>query len=165
MLHFNMRRIIHHKAPGYIVEKLCKLAEHLAAQKGRYDYYAHCTPDYRIADTLRLLSQENLQYINEIYSQLRISGAGSDDGETICTKPELSPSFVEDIMEKVYSTEEILTACCAAEKQTIAAFRNILNEPFLMQDTRMLLRHQLNGTMYAFLQLKLLRNTFSYKNI
>ena len=37
----------------------------------------------------------------------------------------------------------------------INAYRAVLNEPFLMEGVRKLMRTQLNGIMYAFLQLKL----------
>jgi hypothetical protein len=156
---FDMMRMIPHKAPAYLVELLRTLAEQLTREKNKYDFFAGSVADYRICDMLRALSQENLQYINEIQSQLRILGADSNEDKLIYIAPELSPAFAATTD---YSTEEILNLCRAGEKNMIAAFRTVLNEPFLPQDTRTLLRHQLNGVMYAFLQLKLVSSAFSY---
>ena len=45
------------------------------------------------------------------------------------------------------------------EKKIINAYRKILNEPYLTAGVRVLIRTQLNGILYAFLQLKLLSVT------
>ena len=42
----------------------------------------------------------------------------------------------------------------------IVAYRSILNEPFLHDNLRKLIRCQLNGLTYAFMQLKLLNTSF-----
>ena len=41
----------------------------------------------------------------------------------------------------------------------ISAYRDVLNEPYLFEGLRTIIRRQLNGIMYAFLQLKLLGGT------
>ena len=46
-----------------------------------------------------------------------------------------------------------------AKKKIINAYRKILNEPYLTAGVRALIRTQLNGILYAFLQLKLLSVT------
>jgi hypothetical protein len=55
--------------------------------------------------------------------------------------------------------KEILSICAACEKKMISAYREILNEPYLYDGVRNLIRSQFNGVLCAFLQVKLLNNS------
>ena len=144
-----------YKAPPYIVERLSHLLNLLIIEKEKYERIAFSVTDRQLKYAISILAQESNQYICELASQLRSLGAEVNTGQN----ENIDNEYPEPKMAVVYDTILNLTTlefCKESEKQMISAYRAVLNEPFLMEGVRKLMRAQLNGIMYAFLQLKLL---------
>lgn len=145
-----------YKAPHYIVEKLSRLRSLVKAETEKYKLAAYGITDYQFRNNVTLLAQESDQYFFELTSQLRVLGEESIDQEIdSCNDAHFSAE--EAVLENASLQQNItLQVCKDSEKRLIQAYREILNEPFLMDGLRILIRRQLNGIMYTFLQLKLL---------
>ena len=143
-----------YKAPPYVLERLSHLLNLLKIEKEKYERMAFSVTDRQIKYAISILAQESNQYICELAAQLRSLGAdvNTEYNENInkeYPEPEMAPT--QDKILKVTT----LDFCRESEKHMISAYRAVLNEPFLMEGVRKLMRTQLNGIMYAFLQLKL----------
>jgi hypothetical protein len=143
-----------YKPPPFIVEKLTRLLNLLRDEKRKYEHIAETISDKEFKRTVISLAQESNQYACELSSQIQ-----SLDGD-------IPLEHFPD--EKIYpvldigspnTEKEVLFFCRESEKNMITAYREILNEPYLMEGVRKVIRYQLNGIMYAFLQLKLLSST------
>lgn len=143
-----------YKSPPFVLEKLLHLHDVLSKEKDNFESIATLIPNKQFCRTIGLLAQESNQYAREISSQI-----GTISGGTVYTSSHESHSR-ESCPQNIQSEDEILSYCVACEKVLIKAYREILNEPFLMEGLRSIMRYQLNGIMYAFLQLKLLGTTF-----
>jgi hypothetical protein len=143
-----------YKASPYILERLSHLLNLLRIEKEKYERIAFSVTDREIKFAVSGLAQESNQYICELVSQLRSLGA-----DTITEQNEnMSKEYPEPEMDAIrdrISSVNTLEFCRESEKQMINAYRAVMNEPFLMEGVRKLIRTQLNGMMYAFLQLKL----------
>lgn len=144
-----------YKAPPYVLERLSHLLNLLKIEKEKYERVAFSVTDRQLKYAVSILAQESNQYICELVSQLRSLGAdaNTEQNENIRSKeyPEPEMDATRDKIVNVTTLE----FCRESEKQMINAYRAVLNEPFLMEGVRKLMRTQLNGIMYAFLQLKL----------
>ncbi|HTN05108.1 hypothetical protein [Agriterribacter sp.] len=147
-----------YKTPPSIIEGICQLLDVLKTGREQYERAAFSVADPQFRYAISVLAQENNQYECELASQLSILGVNVDTEptqsirKTDVTTDQLTGS-------KVALPVQLLQYCRENEKQVINAYRKILNEPYLMDGVRKLMRTQLNGIMYAFLQLKLLSIT------
>ena len=150
-----------YKAPSYVIQKLFQLLDVLKSERDKYSQAASTITDRQLRDNISVLAQENNQYACELLSQLQILGTDNYDQNvahiSAAKSPQPLPSEMADTGAQ--STGSILQHCRDSEKRMIGIYRQILNEPFLMEDIRRLMRCQLNGIMYAFLRLKLLSST------
>lgn len=141
-----------YRAPKYILDKLLYFLDFLKTEKEKYERAALAVSDRQVRYTITNLAQESNQYECELLSQLRSLGANIRIGQ-----PESAPAASFKPVAAAGSDDHItLQLCRDSEKQMITAYRTILNEPFLMEDLRKLMRTQLNGILCAFLQLKLM---------
>ncbi|HRP55568.1 hypothetical protein [Agriterribacter sp.] len=143
-----------YKAPPHILECLSYLLNLLRIEKEKYDRIAFSVTDRQIKYAVSSLAQESNQYICELVSQLSSLGADTlaeQDEKMSIEYPDAEMNAAPDKILNVGTMEFFRES----EKQMIKAYRAVLNEPFLMEGVRMLIRSQLNGMMYAFLQLKL----------
>ncbi len=148
------------KIPAFVLEKLDILFQLLKERKSEYEAFACNLADKQLKRTVLLLAQEANQYANELWSQIESMGGKLRQlyGADATTTPELV--HMPDSALKMLHEDEILKSCEMSEKKMINAYRNILNEPFLHDNLRKLIRCQLNGLTYAFMQLKLLNTSF-----
>ena len=143
-----------YKPPPFIVEKLTRLLTLLKQEKRKYEQIAEGISDKEFRRTVICLAQESNQYACELSSQIHTL-----NGQMPIDKfPEEEDVLVMEA-EPPGNEKEALFFCRESEKNMITAYREILNEPFLMEGVRKVIRYQLNGIMYAFLQLKLLSST------
>ncbi|HTL08787.1 MAG TPA: DUF2383 domain-containing protein [Chitinophagaceae bacterium] len=147
------------KIPAFVLEKLDILFKLLKERKSEYEAFACKVNDKQLKRTVLSLAQETNQYANELWSQIESMGGRvllmyEGEGDV----PEVS--YVPDSMLRLEHQDEILTSCEISEQKMILAYRNVLNEPFLHENLRKLIRCQLNGLMSAFMQLKLLKRSF-----
>jgi len=145
------------KTPRYILEKLDYLHSLLQEVKKKYEDVATYIRDKQLQRTVITLAQESNQYACELSSMIKTLGGEmiqSGDYAKIVRQPE--PTNNGNVLEY---EKEILSICAACEKKMISAYREILNEPYLYDGVRNLIRSQFNGVLCAFLQVKLLNNS------
>ncbi len=140
------------KIPAFVLEKLDILCKLLKERKTEYEAFAGKVNNKELKRTVLSLAQETNQYANEICSQLQMMGG------KIKTSSEILP--MHDPAMMMNDEDDILKSCEVSEKKMIVAYRTILNEPFLHDNLRKLIRCQLNGLTYAFMQIKLLNTSF-----
>lgn len=142
------------KIPAFVLEKLDILFQLLKERKVEYETFAGKVNDKQLKRTVLTLAQETNQYAMELSSQI----------ETMCGRKNQEESnqdtvTMPEVTLMISGENDILKSCEVSEKRMIVAYRNILNEPFLHDNLRKLIRSQLNGLTYAFMQLKLLNTS------
>jgi len=142
------------KIPAFVLEKLNILFRLLTERKIEYEAFARRVNNKELKRTVLTLARETNQYANELSSQLEIMGGSINEAHEI--------AYMQDNTNTLMITDEddILKSCEVSEKKLMIAYRAILNEPFLHDNLRKLIRCQLNGIAYAFMQLKLLNTSF-----
>lgn len=142
-----------YKIPSFVLDKLHVLSSLLKERKTEYEAFAGKLENKELKRTVLTLAQETNQYSIELSSQL----------ETMGGRPGTVTETADGIdADKIMVSEEkdILKSCELSEQKMMTAYRNILNEPFLHENLRSLIRSQLNGLTFAFVQLKLLNTSF-----
>ena len=139
------------KIPAFVLEKLDILFKLLKERKTEYEAFACKVNDKALKRTVLTLAQETNQYANELSSQIETMGGS-------IRYPDVNG--MSDNMLMIADENDIMKSCEVSEKKMIIAYRTILNEPFLHDNLRRLIRCQLNGLTYAFMQLKLLNTSF-----
>ncbi|MEO5682397.1 MAG: DUF2383 domain-containing protein [Chitinophagaceae bacterium] len=139
------------KIPAFVLEKLDTLFKLLKERKTEYEAFAGKVNDKALKRTVLTLAQETNQYAIELSSQIETMGGNMPH-------PHDFDMHVNTLM--ISDEDDILKSCEVSEKKMIIAYRTILNEPFLHDNLRKLIRCQLNGITYAFMQLRLLNTSF-----
>jgi hypothetical protein len=139
------------KASPAILEKIKFLYLLLRQGKKEYEKVAINISDKELRRTVLTLAQENNQYSCELSSQIESLGG-------LAPKENLSESEHEGTINILNNDNEVLAFCKMNEKKMVNAYREILNEPFLYEGLREIVHYQLNGTLCAFMQLKLLNS-------
>ncbi len=146
------------KIPAFVLEKLYILFQLLKERKTEYEIFARKINDKQLKRTVLSLAQETNQYANELSSQIETMG-GNINKDVNGIQHHDNDSRENAIMLSS-DEDEILKSCEISETKMINAYRTILNEPFLHDNLRKLIRSQLNGLTYAFMQLRLLNTSF-----
>jgi len=144
------------KIPAFVLDKLDILFQLLKERKNEFEIFASRVKDKQLKRTVLSLAQEANQYATELLGQIQIMGGRIRSMERLEEYQELGNRVM--MMEE---EEDILKSCEISEKKMIIAYRNILNEPFLHENLRKLIRCQLNGLTFAFMQLRLLNTSLS----
>lgn len=142
------------KIPAFVLEKLDILFRLLKERKVEYETFAGNVNDKQLKRTVLTLAQETNQYAMELSSQIEIM-SGKKNKEENNDDTVIMPG--RTLM--ISGENDILKSCEISEKRMIVAYRSVLNEPFLHDNLRKLIRCQLNGLTYAFMQLKLLNTS------
>lgn len=147
-----------YKAPGYVTQKLFRLLSTLKSERDKYAETASKITDRQLRDNINVLAQENNQYASELLSQLQMMGSENDNTNAESEPVKIIVTSEADAGDN-HNAGSVLQLCKDGEKKMIRLYREILNEPYLGEDFRRLMRCQLNGIMYAFLRLKLYSST------
>lgn len=123
-----------------------------------YEHAAASVANTEFNQSINVLALENNQYECELSSQLQMLGADVES-EASEAKGTNDIKFEQATQDGTILPCQILQFCRESEKKLILAYRRILNEPYLAEGLRTLIRTQLNGILYAFLQLKLLNTS------
>jgi Domain of unknown function (DUF2383) len=142
-----------HKIPSFVLERLNILFHLLNERKTEYEAFAEKVENKQLKRTVLTLAQETNQYAIELSSQIQTLS-----GNTNAVTEGSDSANPDKIM--VSTEEDILKSCELSEQKMISAYRTILNEPFLHENLRKLIRSQMNGLTSAFLQLRLLNTSF-----
>jgi uncharacterized protein (TIGR02284 family) len=145
-----------HKAPAVVLEKLSNLFDSLHAVKERFEKSANNIADKMLQRTLRSVAQESCQYANELSCQIQSMGGDPEKYFHVNDCTIINGTEASAVNLTLPSDEELLKQCTDKEIEMIKAYRDLLNESNLYGDLRNMIRYQLNGIMYGFLQIKLL---------
>ncbi|MEP6746267.1 MAG: DUF2383 domain-containing protein [Bacteroidota bacterium] len=145
------------KIPAFVLKKLDILFQLLKERKAEYEMFAGRVSDKQLKRTVLSLAQETNQYAVELSSQIETMGGNVNNTTIFDNTPETS--ITVETAGIISGEVDILKSCELSETKMIIAYRSILNEPFLHDNLRKLIRCQLNGLTHAFMQLKLLNKT------
>lgn len=142
-----------------VIKKVRRLINALCTEEQRYNTAAEAVNDRQLRDSIRYLAQQNDHYACELQSQLYIIGAqvGSDIMDADEPGKMQLPVPRPDDYPTNPAWDDIIQACCNSEKDLIINYRNILSGA-LPDDLRNVLHYQLEGIIYGFLQMELVRN-------
>lgn len=146
-----------HKAPAVVLEKLSNLFDTLHSMRSKFERSANATTDKMMQRTLRSVAQESCQYANELSSQIQSMG-GDPDKYFNSSDCSIVDKTEAPMAEQQAVDEDMIKQCTDQEMEMIKAYREVLNDSNLYSDLRNMVRYQLNGIMYGFLQIKLLNN-------
>ena len=139
------------KAPPFVLEKISNLCGQLWQGKKDYEKISADIVDDELRQTVLTLAQESNQYACELSSQIEILG-GVSQKETVSEDlPEVNTQIPQD-------ASAILAFCRMQEKKMVSAYHHILNESYLYEGLRKMMRYQLNGILHSFMQIKLLNS-------
>ena len=145
-----------YEAPPFLLEKMNTLCTLLRQEKKEFEQFATTTTNKDLRITMLTLAQESNQYACELSSQIHTLG-GAPEIEKI-NEPEL-----KDEIKNLNDENEIMTFCQINEKKMISAYQEILNDSFLYEGLRKMIRYQLNEMMCIFMQVKQLRSLKLHK--
>jgi hypothetical protein len=147
------------KIPAFVLEKLDILFQLLKERKAEYEIFAGKVNDKHLKRTVLTLAQETNQYAIELSSQIETMGGEIKKGQDKRSMPASSMMPMVENAVIAAGQDEILKSCEVSETKMIMAYRTILNEPFLHDNLRKLIRCHLNGLTHAFMQLRLLNTS------
>src|SRR5664279_2642268 len=141
-----------HKTPGIILEKLTRLLVALQEVKNHYEQVAKRIHNKQLKLSILGLAQESKQYANELIAHIEtLGGIMHDRLKTEFNKMEDSV----EIQEIPGNTED-LVGLKLEEQQVMKTYREVLNEPFLYDTIRQMVRYQQNGLLHCFSQIRML---------
>jgi Domain of unknown function (DUF2383). len=144
-----------HKTPGVILDKLTRLLNALQEVKNNYEQVAKRIQNRQLRLSLLGLAQESKQYANELIAHIETLGGKLQDRlktdfnkvEETVENPEL-PQSAEDLIQLKLG-----------EQMVLKTYRDVLNEPFLYDTIRQMVRYQQNGLLHCFSQIRMLYAT------
>lgn len=144
-----------YKAPAVVLESLKKLYSVIQEEKVHFEHAASITENRQLKESLIQFLQECNQYLNELKCQIESLG-----GETLSINETVSVKGASGIQ----SAKDIYEYCIKCENRVIAAYREILNQSVIVKELRSMVRYQLNGLLCAFLQFRILGDSFLPRN-
>ncbi len=144
-----------YKAPVAVVESLRKLFSVLNGENINFQRAVNITHDRQLKNTLLQFVQCSKQYANELKCQIEsLGGGGIEINDAILPDNKGNDNLT------MGNSKEILEYCCNCEVRVLSAYREILNQSFILKDLRGIMRHQLNEMLCSFLQFKMLKGSF-----
>ena len=143
--------------PPPVLSKLEFLLQSLLRARITYEQMASSVKNRQLQQTIVGLALESRQYATELDSYVNTLGM---ETEKQSTSNDFHGSSSEET-EWIFPEEEkdVLRWCAKREKSIVNVYREILNEPYLYEGIRKMIRYQLNGVMHSFAQLKLLNTS------
>jgi hypothetical protein len=144
-----------HKTPGIILDKLTRLLNALQEVKNNFEQVAKRVQNIQLKLSLLGLVQESKQYANELIAHIETLGGKLQD--------QLKSDFNRvdesaEIPEFPNKTED-LVQLNLGEQMLLKTYRDVLNEPFLYDTIRQMIRYQQNGLLHCFSQIRMLYAT------
>jgi hypothetical protein len=144
-----------HKTPGVILEKLTRLLVALQDVKNHYEQVAKRIHNRQLKLSILGLAQESKQYANELIAHIEtLGGTMQDRLKTEFNKLDASG----DNLEIPGNTDDLI-GLKLEEQQVMKTYREVLNEPFLYDTIRQMVRYQQNGLLHCFSQIRMLYAT------
>ncbi|MFI5155807.1 MAG: DUF2383 domain-containing protein [Chitinophagales bacterium] len=143
-----------YKMSPRLLEKLQKLLASLRKAKKSYEQIAQMLKDRQLQHMLFGLALESTQYAHELDSYVQTLGVVTEQTNL---QTETNDRKLPEKKTSGYEEKDIINWCTKSEKYILQVYRDLLNEPFLYEGVRKMLRYQLNGLLHSFSQLKLLK--------
>ena len=140
-----------YKAPPAVLESLKRLFSVLSVEKINFEHAAVITDNRQLKETLFQFLQESNQYLNEIKCQIESLGGDTAVKNDFKATEENLP---------VKDSKDVYDYCSKCENRILAAYREILNQSVIVKELRHMVRYQLNGLLCAFLQFRILGDSF-----
>jgi len=144
-----------HKTPGIILDKLTRLLNALREVKNNYEQVAKHIQNLQLRLSLLALAQESKQYANELIAHIETLGGKMQD--KIKTDFNRVDEPDSDIEVPGYMVD--LVQLKLGEQMVLKTYREVLNEPFLYDTIRQMIRYQQNGLLHCFSQIRMLYAT------
>ncbi|HCL82973.1 MAG TPA: hypothetical protein DIC22_03305 [Chitinophagaceae bacterium] len=144
-----------HKTPGIILEKLYRLLSSLQEVKNYYEEVAKRIQNKQLKLSILGLAQESKQYANELIAHIETLGGDMQEG----TKADCNRVAVSGEIQEIPGSREDFVGLKLGEQQVMKTYREVLNEPFLYDTIRQMIRYQQNGLLHCFSQIRMLYAT------
>ena len=139
-----------HASP-LVLRKMNELFDSLQNVQTHFETAADSVKDKQMQLTLRGVAQESCQYANELSCKIQTIGGNP---ERYFHPP--VPGSAEAVASTTAFDEDIIKECAADELAMMVAYQNLLNDANLNSDLQSMIRYQLNGIMYGYMQMQLL---------
>ena len=144
-----------HKTPGIILDKLTRLFNALQEVKNNYEQVAKRIQNLQLRLSLLALAQESKQYANELIAHIETLGGKMQDK----IKTDFNRVDEPDSNVEVPGYMVDLVQLNLGEQLVLKTYREVLNEPFLYDTIRQMIRYQQNGLLHCFSQIRMLYAT------
>jgi len=144
-----------HKTPGIILDKLTRLLRALQEAKNNYEQVAKRVQNLQLKLSLLALAQESKQYANELIAHIETLGGELQDR----IKTDFNRVDTQDTTVEVPGYKVDLVELNCGEQLVLKTYREVLNEPFLYDTIRQMIRYQQNGLLHCFSQIRMLYAT------
>jgi hypothetical protein len=144
-----------HKTPGIILDKLTRLLNALQEVKNNYEQVAKRIQNLQLRLSLLALAQESKQYANELIAHIETLGGKLQDK----IKADFNRVDEPDSNVEVPGYMVDLVQLNLGEQLVLKTYREVLNEPFLYDTIRQMIRYQQNGLLHCFSQIRMLYAT------
>jgi hypothetical protein len=144
-----------HKTPGVILDKLTRLLNALQEVKNNYEQVAKRIQNLPLRLSLLGLAQESKQYANELIAHIETLGGKLQDR----IKSDFNKVGEAAEVSELPGNTEDLVQLNLGEQMLLKTYRDVLNEPFLYDTIRQMVRYQQNGLLHCFSQIRMLYAT------
>jgi uncharacterized protein (TIGR02284 family) len=144
-----------HKTPGIILDKLNRLLNALQEVKNNYEQIARRIQNIQLRLSLLGLAQESKQYANELIAHIETLGGKLQDR----IKTDFNRVEDGEINMDVPGYMVDLVQLNLGEQLVLKTYRDVLNEPYLYDTIRQMIRYQQNGLLHCFSQIRMLYAT------
>lgn len=144
-----------HKTPGIILDKLTRLLNSLQEVKNNYEQVARRIQNLQLKMSLLGLVQESKQYANELIAHIETLGGKLQE------RMKTDFNRMEEAVENTDLPDHMvdLIQLNLGEQMVLKTYRDVLNEPFLYDTIRQMIRYQQNGLLHCFSQIRMLYST------
>ena len=144
-----------HKTPGIILDKLNRLLNALQEVKNNYEQVARRIQNIQLKLSLLGLAQESKQYANELIAHIETLGGKLQDK----FKSDFNRVEAVEVNMDIPGYMVDLVQMNLGEQMVLKTYRDVLNEPFLYDTIRQMIRYQHNGLLHCFSQIRMLYAT------
>lgn len=146
---------IAHKTPGIILDKLTRLLNALQEVKNYYEEAAKRIQNQQLKLSILGFAQESKQYANELIAHIEtLGGVLQEQVKMDCNR--VSDSTM---LASATGSLEDFNGLKMGEQEVMKTYRDVLNEPFLYDTIRQMVRYQQNGLLHCFSQIRMLYAT------
>jgi len=144
-----------HKTPGVILEKLTRLLTALQEVKNHYEQVAQRIQNHQLRLSILGLAQESKQYANELIAHIETLGGVMQEK----IKEDFNKVGKPEPADELPGYAEYMVGLKLGEQQVMKTYREVLNEPYLYDTIRQMIRYQQNGLLHCFSQVRMLYAT------